>query len=1109
MNGNDSLLKAKESRRGLGALRKDRNSGFAALRNSGLAIGLLASFAHVAFAQTATISGAVTDQSSGAIAGVVVTATQTATAQKRSAVTDKNGNYVISLLPIGKYEIAAAQPGFKTDLRTVDLRVGDRSSVDFALAVGDVAEQIEVKGVVPLVQAESSSVGAVVENKRIEEVPLNGRQFQNLALLAPGVSESAEGSSLGFRGGLNVAGTREEMTAFTLDGVDIVENVVKAISFKPSVDMIEEFKVETSTYSAEYGRAAGGQVRATTKSGTNGLHGTAFEFLRNSVFDAKNYFDPATAPIPGFRRNNFGGTAGGPIVKNRTFFFGAYEGFISRQAITRTASVPAVAQLNGDFSGSTKPVIDPLNGQQFPGNIIPAYRFSPVSEKIIQQYPAPNLPGGAVRNYVSSPTDIRNIHQATGRVDHHLSDKDSLFVRYSFNNDFELDPFDVFSGISNLPFYGRDDYQRAQSVSASDTHIFGPSLIGDLTLGYNRFKQIRTNVSHQNWPAIWGIQGTTTNLTAEAGGVPAVLVTGYDSLGKSNLPTDRVDTTYQLIPSLTYNHGRHTVKIGGDANRYSTMRLNNGNGLGTYTFSGQYGGNSVADLLLGDPSKASRALGDTRNPMYNDAFALYIQDDWKITKTLTLNLGARYDVLTPLVSADNRLVNFNLATGAIELAGDPGTRRDIGSLIDSASPAYNPSLASLAQNIPIVNLGTRNIYTFGKHDVAPRVGLAYRLFGSDRLVLRTGYGIFYNELLGQYGQSGWNTFPYFISQTFNGNATVPNLNIANPFGGSGAATISPAAIMANWKTGYVQNYNFGVQASPFRNFVLDIGYAGSDSTHLPATTNVNQPAPSPTGSVASRRPYPQFGSISYQDSSATANFNSLQVLAEKRYSNGLELAASYTYAKSLDTVSDGSGDASAPPYAFYVRGTMYGLSSFNETHRLVLSYVYELPFGSGKRYFNGTRGLANRLIGGWELSGIGTFESGRPFTLLVSQDRNNTGGSSIDRPNLVGNPYNVPGGQTPDHWFNTAAYALPAFGTDGNVGRNTLNGPGFDELDFSVIKNNRIGEGKNLQFRAEIFNLPNHPNFDLPNNTIDSAQAGEIFTAEASRQIQLGLKFVF
>ncbi len=1114
MNINSSVLKSDQIQRGFASPRKyfssapKLNIGMTVTKRLLLVTCLFASLGHIALAQTAAITGSIKDQTGGAISGVQVTATQTATAQKRSATTDESGNYVISLLPIGDYEVAAAQSGFKKGLRTIQLRVGDRSSVDFTLAIGNQAETIEVTSAPSLVQTQSSSTGAVVENKRIEEVPLNGRQFQNLALLVPGTTDPPQGSSLGFRGGINVAGTRAEMTGFTLDGVDIVENLVKAISFKPSVDMIQEFKVDTSTYSAEYGRTAGGQVRATTKSGTNQLHGTLFEFVRNSAFDAKNFFDPATAPIPGFRRNNFGGTVGGPIVKNRTFIFGDLESLISRQAQTRTASVPTTAQLNGDFTGF-KTLVNPFGGTPFAGNILPASLISPVSEKIIEQYPAPNLTGNAVRNYVSSPTDVHNNHQFTVRLDHRFSDSNNINGRYSFDNDFELDPFDVFSGISNLPFYGRDDYQRAQSASITDTHIFTPTLVGQLTLGYNRFKQIRTNVSHDNFPNIWGIQGTTTNLNEESGGVPAVLVTGYDSLGKSNLPSDRVDTTYQVIPSLTYTRGGHTLKFGGDFNHYSTMRLNNGGGLGSYTFSGQYTGNSVADLLLGYPNKASRALGDTRNPMFNEAYAAYLQDDWKITKRLTLNLGVRYDLMTPLRSADDRLVSFDPATGSILLAGNPSVRRDIGSLINPASPAYNASLAALASNIKIVNLGTSNTYTFSKHDVAPRLGLAYRLFGSDRLVLRTGYGIFYNELLGQYGQTGWNTFPYFISQTFNGATTVPNLTIANPFGGSAAATISPAAIMQNWKTGYVQSYNVGIQASPFRDVVLDIGYAGSASTHLPSTTNINQPSPSPTGSVASRRPFPQFGNISYLDSSASANFNSLQVLIERRFSKGLELAATYTWSKSLDTVGDGSGDVSAPPYAFNVRGTMYGPSSFDERQRLVLSYVYELPFGAGNRFLGGTRGIARSLVSGWELSGIGTFQSGRPYTVSISADRSNTGGSNIDRPIVVANPNQVAGGQTVDHWFNTAAFALPALGTEGNLGRNTLVGPRYDEVDFSVIKNTRIREGKNLQFRAEIFNLLNHPNFDLPNHTIDSVQAGGIFTAEASRQIQLALKLVF
>ena len=393
----------------------------AARRRSLLAAGVFLTFAQVALAQTAAISGVVRDQTGGTISGVQVTATQSATAQKRTTKTDKNGGFVISLLPIGEYQVAAAQTGFKTDVRTVELRVGDRSSLDFNLAIGNVSEQILVTSEVPLIQSESSSTGAVVDNKRIEEVPLNGRQFQNLALLVPGTTDPAPGSSLGFRGGINVAGTRAEMTGFTLDGVDIVENLVKALSFKPSVDMIQEFKVDTSTYSAEYGRTAGGQVRATTKSGTNEIHGTVFEFVRNSAFDAKNFFDAPADPIPGFRRNNFGATTGGPIAKNRTFFFGGWESLISRQAQTRTASVPTLSALSGNFAG-LKTVLNPATGTAFQGNVIPSSLISPVSAKIIKEYPAPNLSGSSVRNYLSTPTDVRNVHQFTTRIDHRVTE---------------------------------------------------------------------------------------------------------------------------------------------------------------------------------------------------------------------------------------------------------------------------------------------------------------------------------------------------------------------------------------------------------------------------------------------------------------------------------------------------------------------------------------------------------------------------------------------------------------------------------------------------------------------------------------------------------------
>ncbi len=492
--------------------------------------------ASVAFAQsiTATVTGTVKDQTGAVLPGVEVSATNKSTALKRSVATNERGEYVLPLLPIGEYDVAAELPGFRAEVRqNIVLQVDARISVNFQLQVGELTEKLLVTESAPLVQSETSSVGAVVENKRIVELPLNGREFQNLTLLIPGTANPAQGSTLGFRGGISVAGARENMTSFTLDGVDIVNGLMKMVSFKPSIDTIQEFKVQTSTYSAEYGRTAGGQVTVSTKQGTNQLHGTLFHFLRNSALDAKNFFDPANDPIPGFIRNNFGGTAGGPIVKNQTFFFGNYEGTLVRQAITRTAAVPTPEMIEGDFSKLGTVIRDPLTGQAFLGNIIPRSRINSVGQTIARTYPKPNLPGQDARNFVSTPKDLHDIHQFTVRIDHRLSDKNSVFGRYSFNNDYEIDPFDIFSGITNLPGYGRIDDQRAMSAAIVDTYVFSPSLIGELRLGYNRYKQIRTQIVLDDIPARWGIAGTTKSTNPRDLGYPAVRVTGYDSIGKN------------------------------------------------------------------------------------------------------------------------------------------------------------------------------------------------------------------------------------------------------------------------------------------------------------------------------------------------------------------------------------------------------------------------------------------------------------------------------------------------------------------------------------------------------------------------------------------------
>ncbi|MBI4471803.1 MAG: TonB-dependent receptor, partial [Acidobacteria bacterium] len=635
------------------------------------------------------------------------------------------------------------------------------------------------------------------------------------------------------------------------------------------------------------------------------------------------------------------------------------------------------------------------------------------------------------------------------------------------------------------------------------------SLVGEFRLGYNRFKQIRTQLTLEDIPARWGITGTTKSPNKRDYGYPAIRVTGFDPIGKGSLPSDRIDPIYQIIGTVTYTKGNHTLKFGGDANQYGSMRLNNGGGVGDFRFTGEYTGHGMADLLLGYPRRTSRSLGDTRNPLWSESFALFLQDDWKVTPRLTLNLGVRYDLQTPNRSTHDRLVRFNPDTGNIEIAGNASPRRDIGRVDNPLSPHYNAELAQLAARIPMVDLGRRNHYFFDRNDIAPRLGLAYRVLGNDQLVLRTGYGVYFQQLLGQYGHAGWNSFPFFISQVFNASLPQPNISMDNPFPVAQAtASISPASVVEHYRTGYVQHYNLGFQYQPWNDVLIDITYAGSASRKLSESRNLNQPRPSPTGSVASRRPYPAFGNISFLDSVSSANFNSLQLRVEKRYSAGLTLGTAYTWSKSLDTTGSGDGDSGSPD-SRNVRGMMYGLSVFDVRHRLVVSYVYDLPFGTGKQFLTGLTGFGGWFVSGWEVSGVSTVQSGRPFTVSITADISNTGNNGADRPILIGNPHLPKSERSVDRWFNTAAFAIPARGTQGNVGRNTLIGPPLSNTDFSLIKNNRIGDKENIQFRAEVFNLANHPNLDLPERFVDARTAGNIFTAQFSRQIQLGLKFIF
>jgi len=1075
-------------------------------KNLSLVILIIAAIAFLDFAAslttyaqtaTATLVGRTTDEAEAVLPGVKITLTQTTTGQTRTVTSDESGNYVFLLLPAGKYQLTAELAGFQRLVRSeFELQVDQRAGLDLPLKAGQITETVEIKDEASILQTESASVGTVISQEKIVRLPLNGREFQQLALLVPGAVPAAQGSSLSFRGGFNVGGARESSNQFLLDGADNNNSSANQYVFRPSVDMIQEFKVQTNSYSAEFGRGAGGQVNIITKSGTNEYHGNAFEFLRNSAFDAKNFFDLPTSS-PSFKRNQFGATFGGPLPflnfgeggpvfnsgKNRTFFFLSYEGLRLRQGVTRSAAVPSLLAREGNFGANAR-IRDPQRAGNcnatdttacFPNGIIPTNRINPIGLAIVRAFPMPNNASDPVRNLVSTLSRPQDADQFSVRVDHRISEKANIFFRYSINQDQQIDVFDTLVGTinTNLPGFGRDDNQRTKSISLSYTQIINPRTVNEFRFGYNFLKQIRAPENKTDAVTALGLIGLSSD--PRTFGFPAFRVTGFDPLGDNvQLPQERSDSTYQFIDNITLQRGAHTIKAGFDLRPFRSVNFNPGSSRGDFRFTGLYTNNGLADLLLGLIAQDTRGVGSAERVRLQKSYGFYVQDDWKVNRRLTFNLGLRYELNPPLTEPNNLLSNFDVATRGIIIAGQNG-------------------------------LG-RQVYNTDKNNFAPRVGFAWQPF-DQKTVIRGGYGIYYdlpivgNELGALYGNP-----PFRSVSTFNGTLANP-ISLNNPFPTQslGAATLSPTGVQRDLQTSYLQNFSLGMQREILKDLVVEISYIGNKGTNLLRNRNINQ-AVLGAGSIASRRPFAGFGNIPFRESSASSNYHSLQARAEKRFAQGFTFLASYTFSKAIDDSSGvpaSTATSNNPQNSFDLRSER-GLSEFDVRHRFVASFIYELPFGKGKQFLQS--GIAAQIFGNFEIAGIVAAQTGRPFTPRISSDRSNTG-QLQDRPNIVGNPrLDNP---DPQLWFNTAAFAIPATGTFGNAGRNILTGPGYSNTDVAVVKRIGFGEARNLELRAEFFNLFNRPNFDLPNAVADSAQFGRIFSAGPARQIQFGTKFTF
>ena len=1076
--------------------------------------GLFASFACTClftaslYAQsTASIVGTVRDSTEALVAGANVTARNQDNGFIRTVTTNAQGSYEIDLVPIGRYTLTAARSGFsQSEVPNIILQVAQQALVDIKLSPGNVGQTVTVTSNPTLIQTEASSLGQVIDNKKIVDLPLNGRDFTQLVSLTPGALTSntpggpTAASNTGFTT-VSVSGGQSEKTEFLLDGISNQEQLYNGVQFSPSIDFIQEFRVLSNSFSAEYGRGSA-IILVSTRSGGNQIHGAVFEFLRNDALDAVNYFAVGKPPL---RRNQFGASVGGPIIKNHLFYFLNYEGTRLDNPETSTVLVPTPAQRNGDLSSlatPAKPIIDPVTKAPFPGNQIPKNQLDSAAQFILNYVPPPNLAGGLF-SYNSTAT--RNINQGNVRVDYQVSSKDSLFARYSLNDIAITTPGPIpqNGGLSVTVNTRNEGY--------SYTHVFSPNLLNEARFGY-------AHLYFANSP-----QGLGTNYTAQAGilgfdqtsilypGFPQFDVGSYvgGTLISGNLyaPLINPTSTFELSDMLTWNKGKHSFNIGVDVRRYHLTSTNAAFSRGRFSFNGQYSGNSLADFLLGYPDQGYR---DYPRNLFGERvlnYPVFFQDDWKVSGNLTLNLGLRYD----LASADkqdlgqNSYFDINQGKWVVSTYKNGQINLSTQQVAQAAYNSYSKYIITASQ--AGVN---NNLQTMSKKNIAPRIGFAYRPYDNDTTVIRGGYGIFYTLSPGNptVSQAIIN-LPFITDEVLPNQATAtgaPLYNTKNYFNSS--FTSGPPYLSAQdlkIRPPYDQEWNLAVQRELKTGLALQVAYVGNKGTRLERDVPLNYASvgglPN-SGTRQSRRKYPQFGNGDLFTMSGRSTYNALQVSLEKRLSSGLTFLSAYTYSNLMNDMNVDDETAVQNPLNPQLD---YGLGSQDVKHRSVTSFSYALPVGRGMQFLSSIPRPVDLVVGGWRLGGIAQFQTGSPFT--PTMEANPTDTDYATRPNRVASGSLA--NKSIRHYFDVAAFQVPAAGQIGNSGRNILRGPGFDDWDLSLLKDFHFTERLYAEFRAEAFNTFNHPRFYNPTTDIQSPVAGQILKAGDPRQLQVALKIYF
>lgn len=1086
---------------------------------------------------TATIVGTVRDTSGAVIPGASITATEVNTGIKTEVKSGADGNYVITPLKIGAYSLTVDARGFQKVVRqNIVLNVQSGVRVDFSLQVGSVTQTVEVSGAPPLVQTTDASLGSVVGSQQVEELPLNGRRYTDLAALTSGVAKVVEGPVNGGSsptngnagGSFAVNGTRGDQNNFVLDGIQNNSNDNGDISFLSSPDAIAEFKIQTTNYSPEFGRSAGGVVNATTKSGTNSFHGEVFEFIRNEALDARGYFEPAGQPKAPYKQNMFGATLGGPIKKDKTFFFADYQGNRIHQANTYIYSIPTTAERIGNFTDildlGTQTGVDALGRPIYQGeiydpsttrtvngsivrdgfgfdpttglptataNIIPQASMSQLAQNVLALYPNPTLSNVLRNNYDVNMPATNQADQFDVRIDQNVSTKTQIFGRYSFDKELRV-VAPPFPGIADGGSYNTGTRPlKAQAAVFGWTQTLSPTMVNSFRLGFNRVHYI------SNLPA-YGQVYPPTGLAVPGqpddpaiNGLAVFSPSGYRRIGEPTYtPTWSVSQQFILNDTFSWIRGKHTIKMGPQlvADQFNLLQI--GQPRGNIAFNGQFSaidpgneqgtGSSVADMLLGLPNSA-RISTVTYFGNRQKVFGGFVQDTYKVTQSLTLDLGMRYDYMTPLGESHNRIANFWYPTGQIITAGTQGY----------------PS----------------NLEVTDKKDFAPRVGIAYSPFSSQKLVVRAGYGRFFSPQEIRTGdplQVAYN-LPFFYEPIFTSDGLTPAMTLATGWPSLDPANaVLPSVTSQDWypHNPVVDAWNLNLQYQLPGQVLVTGAYVGNKATHLQVLVDRNQiPTPGPTFEQ-SLRPYPQYGPFTSIENHGNSTYESFQLTVEKRTSHGLYLLSSFTYGKSINDQPEICCNSPWPQDSYNLRAEK-GLSDFDNRARWVTSFDYALPVGQGQKFLGQNKGL-DYVLGGWHLGGIVTFRSGFPFTPQTDTDPTNTGSQGLLRTNRTGN--GTLSNPTPDLWFNINDFPIPTCCSFGNAGKNILEGPGEKSADISLRKYFNFTERYRLEFRAEFYNAFNNPVFAQPDPFItDGPGAAGVITDTVipQRQVQLALKLHF